>query len=67
MPGCSAPCTKRLDVFARAIPIAAIQSFLLNVHVEPRHIYITRHGESDFNTKGTCLLACACECVCVCV
>jgi hypothetical protein len=39
----------------------------LNVHVEPRHIYITRHGESDFNTKGTCLLACACECVCVCV
>ena len=29
-----------------------IASYLMNLHVVPRPIYITRHGESQFNTKG---------------
>ena len=29
-----------------------IVSFMMNLHTEPRPIYITRHGESDFNIRG---------------
>lgn len=27
-------------------------SFLMNLHIEPRCIYLTRHGESMYNTLG---------------
>lgn len=27
-------------------------SYLLNLHVRPRTIYITRHGESEYNVLG---------------
>ncbi len=27
-------------------------SFLMNLHIEPRRIFLTRHGESQFNTVG---------------
>ncbi|OXB51241.1 UNVERIFIED_CONTAM: hypothetical protein H355_003390, partial [Colinus virginianus] len=26
--------------------------YLMNIHVQPRTIYLCRHGESDFNLKG---------------
>jgi broad specificity phosphatase PhoE/predicted kinase len=29
-----------------------VVSFLLNAHIEPRSIWITRHGESEFNVLG---------------
>ncbi|EGD78256.1 fructose-2,6-bisphosphatase [Salpingoeca rosetta] len=29
-----------------------IARFLMSLHIKPRHIYITRHGESEFNTVG---------------
>lgn len=26
--------------------------YLMNIHVQPRTIYLCRHGESEFNLKG---------------
>ena len=33
-------------------------SFLMNVHVENRLVYISRHGESMFNTQRTVVIPC---------
>lgn len=32
--------------------ISRIVFFLMNLHIEPRPVFLTRHGESDFNVQG---------------